>query len=141
MGVNKNTEMQQGVRQLKEIVLYYTPKAGSSAGLRDFMFNGSLAKWMLENPHVTVKSYVRGSKHPFMTCKHENNFLQRKGEKLDWSLPLRNKSAAEIEQFFDFVNNSAGGKAKKITKRHITQPKPTIQGYWTPEFQAKLSKE
>uniref|UniRef100_A0A7S4I8L2 Ribosomal protein/NADH dehydrogenase domain-containing protein n=1 Tax=Vannella robusta TaxID=1487602 RepID=A0A7S4I8L2_9EUKA len=132
--------MQNGVRQLAEIMVYYAPKSGSSVGVRDFLFNGPLARWMVANPHVNVKTYVRGSKHPFMICKHQKNFLQRKGERIEWSIPLRNKSAKEVESHFDHVNNNSGGKAKKITQRHIAQPKETIQGFWTPEFQSQLSK-
>ena len=70
----------------------------------------------------------------------ETNFLQRKGEKIDWSLPLRNKSAKEVEQFFDHVNNTSGGKAKKVTKRFISQSRPSIQGTWSCDMQKSLSQ-
>lgn len=86
--------MQSGVRQLKEIIVYYAPTSGSSNGVRyitflplkfhaqrflfilhdsifrEFLFNGPLARWMVDNPHVAVKTYKRGSRHPFMIAKH-----------------------------------------------------------------------
>jgi len=86
--------MQSGVRQLKEIIVYYAPTSGSSSGVRyiisilllfhvcrvlfifhnsifrEFLFNGPLARWMVDNPHVAVKTYKRGSRHPFMIAKH-----------------------------------------------------------------------
>jgi len=97
-----------------------------------------LANWMIKNPHVNVKSYQRGSRPPFLICNHENNFLQRKGKPIDWSIPLNNKSPDQIENYFNFINNSAGGKAKKITERFVVQQKPTIQGFWTPDFQKSI---
>ena len=71
----------------------------------------------------------------------ENNFLQRQGKKIDWSLTLRNKSSSDVEQTFNFVNNSSGGKAKNITQRYISQSTDSIQGIWTPEYQNTLSKQ
>lgn len=37
---------------------------------REFMNNGKLAAFMLANPHVTVKTYIRGGGHPYIECVH-----------------------------------------------------------------------
>eukprot|EP00168_Porphyra_purpurea_P007758 TRINITY_DN19755_c0_g1_i1.p3 TRINITY_DN19755_c0_g1~~TRINITY_DN19755_c0_g1_i1.p3 ORF type:complete len:133 (-),score=23.08 TRINITY_DN19755_c0_g1_i1:33-431(-) len=124
-----------GVRQLRRLVLHYSPRGGSSAGTRQFVESG-LAKWIAANPAVDVVLQERARGHPFLVCEHVTP--RRK----PWTLPLRNEPADVVEQRLNYVRNTTGVTTKRsfTKKRIIKQDHITVQGGWTPELGDVLRK-
>lgn len=51
-----------GVWELERLVVKYSPTAGSSVGVRDFVEKG-LVKFAQENPHIRIKTKLQTG-HP-----------------------------------------------------------------------------
>eukprot|EP00039_Didymoeca_costata_P027794 m.19204 g.19204 ORF g.19204 m.19204 type:complete len:128 (+) comp6508_c0_seq3:116-499(+) len=111
------------IRQLRKLQLFYSPKGGSSAGMRSYL-DSKLVQFATSNPHVVVEALcVNNSRHPFLKAC----FVSGKQNVVG----VKNLTATDIEKHVKALNDSMGEKVPRTVKPVITR-NSSIQGNWNP---------
>uniref|UniRef100_A0A7S0ZED4 Large ribosomal subunit protein mL43 n=1 Tax=Timspurckia oligopyrenoides TaxID=708627 RepID=A0A7S0ZED4_9RHOD len=89
----------RGVWELKEILLTYSPRSGSSQGVVEYV-QTRLVPWATANPQFEIKTKVKPAGHPSVLGIYSNRFQR--------GLTLRNLDPNEIQLRLDYLRNTLG---------------------------------
>mmetsp|Transcript_26709 Transcript_26709/g.41654 ORF Transcript_26709/g.41654 Transcript_26709/m.41654 type:complete len:141 (-) Transcript_26709:102-524(-) len=119
-----------GVPTLQSLRILYSRRGGSSLGTREYL-EKKFPEFQEKYPHVQSDSRSVGNHHPFLYARYTKPFLNRKGKPTPFVIPLRNKSAAEVEEHVNQLRSQWGSGKKDRTVRKYTR-NYSVQGMWTP---------
>jgi hypothetical protein len=89
----------RGVKQLKELVIRYSDRDGSSRGIREWM-STRLVSFAESNPDLLIKTELKRNKHPILTGQYVNGNAK--------TLCIKNLGPTEVETKVLFVRNQIG---------------------------------
>ncbi len=91
----------RGVRQLKELIIRYSDRDGSSEGIRHWMHQ-QLVNFAKTNPTLTVRTVLKRNKHPTLTGVYLNGNSK--------TICVRSEDTKEIDDRVLFLRNQCGRK-------------------------------
>ena len=66
----------RGIRQLKNVRLYFCDFGGSSVGVRDFMKSESIKNYVDTNTHLNLDIFMKRGYHPYMSSTYINGYVK-----------------------------------------------------------------
>ncbi len=91
----------RGVRQLKELIIRYSDRDGSSRGVRAWM-QKNLVQFAEANPSMSITTDKRRNKHPCITGLYENGNVKTIG--------IKNLEEEEVLEQINHLRNQHGKK-------------------------------
>mmetsp|Transcript_35690 Transcript_35690/g.93287 ORF Transcript_35690/g.93287 Transcript_35690/m.93287 type:complete len:143 (+) Transcript_35690:102-530(+) len=111
------------IPQLRYMQLSYSPKGGSSKGVRQFMVD-DLVEFAKDRPHTVFEVRpISDNRHPYFRAK----YLTGRNIKVD----LKNLSPEEVARHAQTLADADGKKHNKLQQPVQTRV-PSIQGNWNP---------
>lgn len=109
--------------QLRKLTIHYSPRAGSSAGTREYI-NEKLVEFATKRPSIVVEAkLLQDHRHPYLFAEYLNGRT--------FKVPLVNASLAEVEKQASLAASNSGKKAKKL-QQPVSTENASIQGNWNP---------
>ena len=110
----------RGVWQLRELVISYCERSGSSRGVREFLHT-RLIPFASENPQLQIVAKQRRDRHPYAL-----GIYVTEGERKQ--LDLKNLSAHQVAHQVQSLRDARPVKLRKWAKPFRSSP--SVQGPW-----------
>eukprot|EP01039_Chlorochromonas_danica_P004272 gene4272-4692_t len=112
----------KGVRQLKELVIRYSDRDGSSRGIIAWM-KENLVKFAENNPTLLIKTEIKRNHHPIV----RGNYLNGNSK----TICVKNLPVEDVNEQVFHLRNQIGRRMNATGyKKQVVSENPTIQGEW-----------
>lgn len=96
----------RGVRSLKELVIRYSDRDGSSEGIRHWMHH-HLLPFAQKHPDLSIKTVKQRNKHPTLTGVYNHGNSK--------TICVKNENLREIVERVAFLRNQSGRKVISLS--------------------------
>uniref|UniRef100_A0A7S3FXT2 Uncharacterized protein n=1 Tax=Strombidium rassoulzadegani TaxID=1082188 RepID=A0A7S3FXT2_9SPIT len=112
----------RGIRQLKNIRIYFCDIGGSSEGVRQTLASQEFVDYVQGNTHLNFEVLMRRGHHPYMSTTFINGFVK--------DIPLRNAAMDHALSHMQQVNQEFGRYGMKHNQKRVIGAAKSLQGGW-----------